>query len=201
MAQPPAEITGYMTALALDALRQVSGEQYARILKASQLARFIDQPPPRTAELVSSAAEWSQLQHNVYKMLGENFYRLFGRNLGTQMGQGIILTPWAGETAAQLQQIAPSARIDALLTRYVAWAAGQGVVYQRISRPTGHYLMLPQPCTLCAGITGVSKPICSVYPAAVTIVASHLYGSRLYAEECECQAMGDPACVITITSK
>jgi predicted hydrocarbon binding protein len=197
--RPVAEISGYMTMLALTSLQQVTTKQYDQILKAAGMERFINNMPPPTLDLVSSSAEWAQLQHHIYKMLGENLYRLFGRNLGTKMGEGIIQTPWAAETKARLQQIPPATRMDTLLTDYIKWANGQGIAYKRTAVPDGYGVILPQPCTLCQGITGAGGPICSVYPIAIRIIASHLYGQRVQAVEYQCQAVGDPICVVRIT--
>jgi predicted hydrocarbon binding protein len=197
MTQPPSGVSGTLTTLALASVREVSGVQYEKILKAAGLSRFITQAPPFTDETVSSLQEWSLLLGNIHSMLGEDLYRLFGRNLGTKLGQGVIATPWAAETAAQIQRLPPAAQMERVMGHLVEYWARQGVVFQRLPGPNGHRIS-PDACTACAGISGAHKPICTLYTTTISLVASHLYGHRLRVEEQECRAMGHPGCILHI---
>lgn len=190
-------VSGYMTRLPLEALQEISGAQYVRILEAAGMTRFLTELPPLTPDPVSNFQEWDHLFHNTYLMLGEDLFRLFGRNLGTRLGQRVIQLPWAAATAARLHSLPPAERLAAVIAANTTWAAEQGIIYLCDVQPAS-MTVTPQPCHYCVGCTGAQKPICSVYPSALSLIFSYLYGQRVRVEERECRAMGASACVMLV---
>src|SRR4051794_20436746 len=95
--------SGISIRIALDALREISNEQYPRLLKAAGVERFVANPPPATAEIVVSYGEWGALFYTVYTMLGADFLRLFGRNLATASLKPILTTPGTAQLRATVQ--------------------------------------------------------------------------------------------------
>lgn len=60
----------------------MSGPQYAKILQASGLGRYITAQPPDTDTIAITNDEMVRFTQTVYQMLGEDVFRLFLRNFG-----------------------------------------------------------------------------------------------------------------------
>jgi hypothetical protein len=187
-------MSGIVAAMALTALREVSAEQYERLLTQAKLSRFIAQPPASTLDPAISGADWSNLMSIIYAMLGEDLFRLYGRNFGTRFVAMITQVPQLAKIADGISGFSPEKRFTASLEAALDFQKQQGWHFPVDPHADGYLLTIPQPCLHCSAISGAKKPICTAVEVYWSGLLSYLYGSKIRVEERACGAVGTPAC-------
>jgi hypothetical protein len=193
-------LSGPAARAALFAAKEASGPQYARILQQAGLERYVDTIPPEGEAVTITGEEAVRFQQTVYRMLGEDLFRLFHRNFGRSGGQGLLQSTWGPHLQATVATIPLDQRLAWLVGQYVGLAAHNGGHYTVTEDATAWYLESDD-CTECPGIQGAKSPICDTFAGVFKTLADQILGTHVRVTEVACRAVDAPRCKNAIYKK
>jgi len=183
---------GLTVVTVLNTLQETAGAQYANLLQAAGLARFLTALPPPDLMMVASSAEMTRLYNTIFQMLGLDLTRLFFRNWGRAVGHKYLNPPGPlYERYVPLHAAVVAAPPDEKL-----WTLLLGMCQelQRVWCPAEIrqdneriYLTLLD-CPICRGITTATRPICENSTEIIRVLSRAWIGRRFHIEESRCRA-------------
>lgn len=182
---------------ALLVVQQISGGQYALLLSHAGLERFRDALPAEDMQLVATRAELSRLYSTVYEMLGEALTRLFMRNSGKGFAE-VLVRSESWQALAQEGAGVPPEQRRAWFVQQMAKVTGRNWSRTNISEDADAWYLELEFCPNCAGITGVSAPICANVEVVWAAAAKLMIQQRVRVVEVACHGMGAPHCKFAI---
>ena len=183
--------------LTLQTMKENSGSQYGHLLAAAGLARYSEMLPPDDWTPSATVDELAELYHTVYNMLGESLTRLFLRNYGQGLARTLLDQEWGQAMLAQAPAIPATQRVHWFVDKWLAHT-GQHWTLMTVVQDEAAWYLTPELCHYCAGITGVSAPLCAATEVMLRTVAEKIVGWRVRVVEIECAAMGSRHCKYAI---
>ncbi len=182
----------------LQAVQETSGPQYASILRAAGLTRFIDELPEEGWQPVASREELERLYSTVYQMLGESLTRLFMRNYGHRLAAQLLENPEIQEIIERVSALEPAQRLEAFIREFAPFS-NRGWAALQISEDPQAWYLEQKHCPNCAGIHGASAPICQSPVVVYSTLAKAALGRPVQVSEVTCVAAGGSRCKFALT--
>jgi hypothetical protein len=183
--------------IVLQSMREISGRQYATLLKKADLEQFLNTLPPDDQNPAAGSADLERLYLTVYDVLGETLARLFHRNMGPSLAGAVLDSPWGHTLQAKAAQLPPEARLE-WFVREMARATSESWAPQTVSEDAVAWYIHSNHCRVCRGIHNARAPYCAGADAMYRLVGERLLGRRVRASEVACAAMGAPHCIHAI---
>lgn len=177
----------------LQAVKQISGANYPRLLEQAGLSRYLTALPPPNNDPACTAEEYSRLPAVVYVMLGEALARLFLRNAGTNLAEQAGSLPDIQAQATVLQHLPPDVALRSFVTG-MAHATSRTWAPAIASEDATAWYIAVAPCPVCLGIRGTSAPLCASTEALFLGLARKMLDRRTRVVEIECIAAGGTCC-------
>jgi hypothetical protein len=187
------DVSGIELRLTIEALLHTAGAHYATVLQQAGMSQYLATLPPPTEASGCSAAEYGRLIATAYDVLGEPFTRRILRQIGTEAVESALRGPAMQRLIVEGSALAPERQM-AWLVRVLARLIEQYWARPILSEDAGAHYIAMTTCSTCAGISGVSAPICGNFEALYAGMAAQLTGRPLQVAEVECVAMGAPHC-------
>lgn len=195
MKSPPSPLSGAIARLLLSTLQQVSGPQYPRLLQQAGLERYLTTLPDPAAKIGLAAEEIARLNRTVWTQLGEDLFRLYERNMGAGIAQGIVEGPLGAQLQAGAATRPQAERLRWTLEAYRQRATGTPAP---LTEDAQAFYLAINLCAACWGITGAATPICVATGMVIRQLLEHAVGGRVRVEETACQAQGAPSCLFAV---
>src|SRR4051794_15283259 len=113
-------ISSGMMRLAISAAQEAGGAQMVGVLRKAGWGPYLEHLPADDHVMIGTVADMQALSENVYTMVGEDIFRLFQRNIGQKMGEGMLHDPAVQALVAQAPGIPPAQQLGWFLREYVA---------------------------------------------------------------------------------
>ncbi len=176
----------------LQAVKDVSGVQYERLMLKAGLKHYLYELPADSWRPTGTEEELTQLFGTVYTMLGESLTRLFLLNYGLLLAPRVLQSEMARPLVSGIAMVQEEQQLG-WFVHALAAMVGRGWARQTITEDAEAYYMTADRCLVCTHIHDAKTPVCADAEALYSSLAKHLLG-RVRVTEVECAAMGAPHC-------
>jgi hypothetical protein len=185
-------LPGNTMRMVLQALKDVSGVQYERLMDKAGLKHYLFELPPDSWRPGGTEDELARLFATVYGLLGEPLTRLFLLNYGLLLAPRVLQSELARGLVAGIAPV-PEAQRLAWFVPALAAMVGRGWVRQTVTEDAEAYYLTPERCLVCAHVRGATAPLCADAEALYSSLAKALVG-RVRIAEVACAAQGAAHC-------
>jgi hypothetical protein len=185
-------VPGNTMRMMLQAVKDVSGVQYERLMVKAGLKHYLYELPADSWRPGGTEEELTRLFATVYEMLGEPLTRLFLLNYGLLLAPRLLQSEVARTLVAGIGPVAGPQRLG-WFVQGLALMTGRAWVRQTVSEDAEAYYLTPERCLVCTHVHNAHAPLCADAEALYSSLAKHLVG-RVRIVEVECAAMGAAHC-------
>lgn len=185
-------VPGNTMRMMLQAVKDVSGVQYERLMVKAGLKHYLYELPADSWRPGGTEDELLRLFATVYGLLGEPLTRLFLLNYGLLLAPRLLQSDIARSLVTGISLVPEPQRLG-WFVHALATMTGRAWVRQTVSEDAEAYYLTPERCLVCATVPAAHAPLCSDAEALYSSLAKKLVG-RVRIVEVECAAMGAAHC-------